>query len=330
MTETAVLIAPRFFGYEREITAGLARAGYGAIFIDERPSNRSVAKAIFRVQPKALEAFVSSYYRSVLSRLSRADIRFVLIIKGEIVPTWVISALRADHPRAKFVFYDFDSFRRNPRGLIIAEACDAAFSFDSQDVHEHSFLRYLPLFFSPQFFECRSSGSRSYDLAFVGTVHSGRYGLVQYVMQAGRNNFAYYYSPAQWHFAMEKLTTRDVRRIPWRSMSFEKLSLGQVADVFGQSRVVIDAQRTLQTGLTMRTFEALAAGARLITTNRAIESEPFFDPRWIFVLPDCLTDVDFDALRRFVAASDEPPAERVASYSIESWLGTLLAASNGR
>ncbi len=47
-------------------------------------------------------------------------------------------------------------------------------------------------------------------------------------------------------------------------------------DILSRTKIVIDLSHPLQTGLTMRTFEALASGCHLLTTNTNIRFEDFF------------------------------------------------------
>jgi hypothetical protein len=99
-----------------------------------------------------------------------------------------------------------------------------------------------------------------------------------------------------------------------------------VAEVFARSKCVIDIQRTGQSGLTMRTFEALASGAVLVTTNEAIRNEPFYDPVRVVILPEG-DPIKARALivRALHAYTDDPGwvSRSLAPYSLSTWVQTI-------
>ena len=65
-------------------------------------------------------------------------------------------------------------------------------------------------------------------------------------------------------------------------MHFRALSRREVIDYYRRAKVIIDLPHHLQAGLTMRVFEALGAGRKLITMNSHIAEEPFYDKRIMF------------------------------------------------
>ena len=81
---------------------------------------------------------------------------------------------------------------------------------------------------------------------------------------------------------------------------FEALSSNEVNDVFVKSKAVIDCPLPKQNGLTMRTFETLALGKKLVTTNKNIAFYDFYTPQNIFIvdgvnkLPEDFFSTDFD------------------------------------
>jgi hypothetical protein len=88
---------------------------------------------------------------------------------------------------------------------------------------------------------------------------------------------------------------------------------------------VLDIHHQCQSGLTMRTFEVLAMGKKLITTNALVQAEPFFDDRWVLVVDrgDPVIPKDF-------LITDPPPlwSGFVDRYSIKGWLRDVLSIPN--
>ncbi len=77
----------------------------------------------------------------------------------------------------------------------------------------------------------------------------------------------------------------------------------------------------------MRTFEVLASGAILVTTNSAITKEPFFDPDRIIVLPRA-DRVDTAALQEALDALPTPDCAPPCfeQYALASWVSRLVAS----
>ena len=67
----------------------------------------------------------------------------------------------------------------------------------------------------------------------------------------------------------------DPKMMKWRK---------QVTDYIGNSRVVLDLPHPMQTGLTMRTIEAIGSKKKLITTNVDIVNYDFYNPKNILLI----------------------------------------------
>lgn len=320
----ALIVTPRFFGYEEAIATEFEHQGYEARIIDERPSNNSVVKVIVRLWPALLTSLIRRHFARVERSLVGVPVDLVLFVKGEVVPLGFVERLRAANPRAVFAFYAYDAFQNSPRGRALLALMDQGYSFDPVDVERIPGLVYKPLFFTSQFHPLDAGEVKTFDLAFVGTVHSGRYRIATTLFAAGQHNFGFFFSPARWHHALERLLKSDVRSIPREDVSFSKLSHAEVADVFRRSRAVIDVQRDGQAGLTMRTFEVLGSGTKLITTNPFIEREPFYDPRWVYLLEDDVDSWDLGSLERFVHDETQVPPELMEPYTLRAWVSGLV------
>lgn len=292
MKEKSVLfISPAFFGYEVSICNAIEKNGYRVDFFDERTSNNSVLKAIFRVRKSLLNSAINKYYNKILNNIRQKQYSHFLLIKGEVVPIWFIKAFKELNPRAKLIYYTYDSFNNNNQNsLFILEHFDRCYSFDFEDVKLNPIFKLKHLFFTDEFLNRSTNPSKKYTISFVGTLHSARYQIVKSLFSKIDNTFVFFYSPAKWFFFLEKVFKKDHKNISTSEVSFKKISREAVADIFKSSKSVLDIQRTGQTGLTMRTFEVLASGAILITTNAYIKQAGFYDPSYIMVCDDLNQD----------------------------------------
>lgn len=265
-----LLISPRFFGYERDIASAFERKGLRVDFVDERPSNGAFIKAMFRVRPGLLRRSVDRYYRRTLERLAHDydyDYDLVLVVKGEVVPRWFLERVRELAPRAVFAFYTFDSLANSPHARSLKPVFEHRYSFQVE-AHDPD-LRLKHLFYGPEFRPVATADPRRYDVAFVGTLHSDRYRFVKRVLAGFHSPFVYFYSQARWFFVVKRLVDARLRGVDGADVHFDKLDRASVADVFRNALAVLDMQHDQQSGLTMRSFEVLASGAYLVTTNPA-------------------------------------------------------------
>ncbi len=324
----ALLISPSFFGYEKDIAAELEKQGFGVTFVDERPSNSAFVRAIIRVRKDRALHFVDSYFRKKQAELAGITFDVVVVIKAEAVPRWFLEHLRSGSPQARFVFYTYDAIGNASNCLKVLDLFDRRLSFDSADVARRHDFEYLPLFYSRHYAPLppdRASEPRRFSMAFVGTLHSERYPLVKRLFGGRDDTFGFFYVQAWWYFIVVKYLTREHARVPWRDVAFRPLSHAGIADILRNSRSVVDMQRPGQTGLTMRTFEALASGAILVTTNAAIKDEPFYDPTRIVVVSPGLEDGGAGTVADEVEALPLPIGmpEGFERYSLESWVRQL-------
>lgn len=315
----ALLVSPSFFGYEQEILDELAHQGLDAEFVDERPSNSSLLKAIYRVNVRAAANQVDRYYRRVARNISWQDLALVLVIRGEIVPPWFLTLVRSNAPDATIVFYTWDSVKNNSNFEKLLPYFDYLFSFEDDAQVLDDRFRIKHLFYSPSFYALGSDSPRRFEGSFVGTLHSGRYAFTQRILNSFESSYTYFFVQARWYFALRRIFDRRYRAVPRHDVSFSKLRRSQVAEVFRNSLAVLDMQHEDQAGLTMRTFEVLASGAYLITTNASIRNTPLMSTDRVIVVDEHVNPEQLVALLRGRPVPRDAP-DGFEVYSLSSWV----------
>lgn len=317
-----LLVSPSFFGYERSVAQAIRETGHEVDLFDERPSNRAWQRALVRVAPKLMQRQIDAHYRALAEAIDGTSYDALLVIKGEVVPRAFVEAFAAANPSAVRAYYTFDSLRNSPQGLRIVDLFDLRYTFDRRDARADPSFAYKPLFYAAEYRP--SARPRELDVSFIGTLHGDRWEFVQAVA-AGvpeRRRRLFFFIPAAWYYWVRRLTSNRVRGVPRHAVQTTPLSRADVVDLMQNSRVVIDMQRHGQHGLTMRTFEALATGAALITSNGEIVAEPFYDPSRILVVPREPSEIDADAVARFVRTQPDvgtaPPSFH--EYSLANWV----------
>jgi hypothetical protein len=320
-----LFICPAFFGYEVSITNAIIANGYEVDFFDERTSNNSIYKAVFRVKKDLLSSQIKKHYDNILNKIKTKKYSYFLLIKGEVVPEWFIIAFKQINPEAKLIYYTYDSFNNNnANSIYILKHFDKCYSFDFEDVISNPQLKLKHLFYTDEFkIEENDNHTKKHSISFVGTLHSARYTIVKNMFKSFNDVFTFFYMPAKWFFLFEKITKKDYRKISWNEVSFDKLSKKQVAQIFKESKSVLDIQRTGQAGLTMRTFEVLASGAILITTNTHIKQTDFYQEEKIVIVDDKPSDKDILNIKNKIeqpVSFNRDFANSLEKYSVTNWV----------
>jgi len=327
-----LVVTPAFFGYEKDIVAEFERQGFATTLLDERPSNSAFVRAIARARKSLIGPKIDAYYRDWASKLHDVRLDLVLVIKAEVVPRWFLEILRTTNPNARFVFYTFDAIANASNCMDVIDLFDRKVTFDRADAAEHPGFEYLPLFYPSEFRPLEgdeAERSRRYELTFVGTLHSDRYRFVTTLSAGVSRAKNFFYVQARWYFALVKYVTREHANVRWSDVSFTPMTRAETAEAFRNSVAVLDMQRNGQTGLSMRTFEVLASGAMLVTTNSAITHESFYDPARIIVVSSTPTSEDRRRVRRLIeSARPAGSLDGVEQHSIENWVSRLASAKD--
>lgn len=250
--------------------------------------------------------------------LGRDDYALIIVVQGEGVTGRTLTSLRAAFPRAKMVFYTWDSIENKPFSRRNLSHYDSCSTFDPVDAKTYG-MNFRPLFFSPGFDRALPT-SFSYDLSFIGTIHSDRYKIIQSLMQQMPLNskaFVYLYLQAPWVFDLRRIFTGTLPNARREEFSFEPLGKKHVQDIFFSSRTVLDIEHPLQRGATMRTMEALGSHRKMITTNTALRDYDFFNPSNIHIIDRKTPRLDQDFLRLPFVDVQESVRQK---YSLRQWV----------
>lgn len=281
----ALLVAPRFFGYEQEIRSQMLADGWDVDMLPDRPFDASALKAVARVSPALTMPAANAFYDRELQRLAVGRYDLILVIQGECIFEPTLRMLRAAYPAARLVFYTWDSLSNKPRSKKQLPLYDECLSFDQDDATRWN-MRFRPLFFTPGF-ERTAPLDPTWDISFVGTIHSDRYRIVRAIaaqLADPARACWYLYLQAPWMYTSRKVFTRTIDGSSRSDFRFAPLSRAQVQEIFLNSRALLDIEHPAQRGLTMRTVEALGSQTKLITTNATVGSYDFHDPDNIAII----------------------------------------------
>lgn len=317
-----LFFAVRDFGYAQEIMSELRRRGAEVDYLPDRPFDSPVMSAVTRYWRAVVMPFADAYYFRKLRQFGDKEYDQVFVTNGVTISERLLAALRARMPRARFLFYIWDSMRNRPSAPAILPYFDERVTFDPEAAQQYD-MRLLPLFFAPGF-EARTEAEPKYDLSFIGTAHADRYHIIS-ALDAGLapdvSRFWYLFLKARWVFHAEKRMNPAFRHARLEDFKYETLGFAKVQQVFQQSRAIVDIEHPHQMGLTMRTFEALGSRKKLVTTNAHVKDYPFYDPQNIHVIDRANPHLP----EAFLKTPYRPLSpELYYRYSLAGWVDALM------
>ncbi|MBZ6383761.1 CgeB family protein [Sphingomonas sanguinis] len=321
---SVLLISSNFFGYPQEIIRALEARGRKVVWFDDRPATDTLTKGLIRLSPKLIERRSAAYFDDVFRKAAAQGIRDVLVIKGEAMSIATIQRMRAMFPDARHTLYFWDSFRNMPAGSADKiDLFDRAFSFDVEDVKADPRLTYRPLFYIERYADVGGI-EQDIDVLFIGTAHSDRVAVLDRLkraMPAGYDFRRILYVRSALLHRIQQATSAAYRRIDPQDFIFSPIPKTEVQQLIGRARIVVDIERSIQTGYTMRTIEMLGSGRKLLTTNPSVRTADFYHPQNQHYVDREAPVIDPAFLRTPWHPQDPALLQR---YSLSGWLDTVL------
>lgn len=296
-----LFLSVSFFKYENAIAKRLTELGADVDFYDERPSNSNLSKGIIRIYKNLYHVKINNYYNRILDEIQGKKYDYFLLIKGEAMPAFFLEKIREDNPAMEMIYYNFDPLTEYPNLIYNLKYFDKKFTFEYNDSVKYN-LNFRPLFYVDEYKDLNQISQKAeYDIVFIGSAHTDRYIVGEKVRAVAnaqhlRSHF-YYYAMGKMAFRLKKIIDKNLKQFDITKVSFDKLNHLQIIDFYKKTKSVLDINKPFQNGLTIRTFEVLASGRKLITTNVDIKNYPFFNPENILVLDreNIVLDSDFFA-----------------------------------
>lgn len=321
-----LFISAQTFKFEVEIKNKLEDLGAVVTYFDERPANNNFIKGIIRLKRSLIQNRINAYYKRVLIDTARIQFDYLFVNRGEIIPTFFLEELKKTQPKCLFIFNTWDSISNQSHPLNILHYFDRKFTFDSDDALKYN-MNFRPLFFLEGYKNIKNLARLKfkYNLLFLGTAHSDRYKIsskiVNYCNQNGLSSFCYYYMQGRLVYLYKKIFDSSFKDFDYKKLSFKSLTTQQILELYKDSDVILDINHPGQKGLTMRTFESIGAGKKMITTNSEIKKYSFYNPNNIFVIDREKIQIP---LSFFKLDYEDISKEIYDRMSIEGWINCLF------
>ena len=312
-------LGPVYFYYDKYLIHKLKKLGAE---VDTFELNLNLDKWKYKLQnklnPESLQLFSENYYNSAFEK---NGYDYVLVRQGNQLPLSFFTKLKEINSKAIFINFHWDSIKPGYDYTHNIKIFDKVFSFDYKDCEENKELIYLPLFHIDEYSNFNSNKkNKEYDVLFIGSWRDEeRYNLITQTdllcKEVGLNFFYYLHLSYKEQYVLLK-KGKIAKKAKGKSLSYS-----QILKFFSLSNTIIDFPSSFQTGLTMRTFETLGAGKKLITSNANIIKEPFYDPDYIDIIDLNNFKINTDFIRH---KPKNCIKSRMKDYSIESYINKLF------
>ena len=280
-------ISIKTFNYELEIANKLRELGAKVDYFDERPSNSVLTKGILRLNRSVIQKKIDTYYKNILKKIKGEKYDFFFLVKGEAIPSFFLAKLKLLQKDCFFIYYTWDSFENNPNALSLLHFFDKKLTFDRIDAEKFK-LEFRPLFYIDKYKIMKNIKKPKYKMLFLGTAHSDRYRIsndvVNWCKKHRFSTFTYYYMQSKLVYFLKSKFDSSFKDFDYKKLNFKSLSIDEIIKYYENSSIILDINHPNQRGLTMRTFEALGAGKKIITTNKEIKKYSFYNSNNIFVI----------------------------------------------
>lgn len=302
-----LLLCENFYNYDLAIRDELYKLGAKNVFLKNAKfflSGWGNIKGVFNffIHPFEMRSWTRTFEKEVL------DMQFdiFLCIENACFEKRFIEFLRLKNPNIKTILFLWDTYKtqqedRKDYRLLF----DKVYTFDKDDAKTYG-MEYFPDFYLPQ----KKADKFEYDLSFVGTANGvatiHRFELMDFVykfcVQNNLKAFLYLksYKTFNYNSALKNLLKWLKIKIYGKSklqvlcdkykdenwLHFNALDLNECNRIQASARVLLDLNHKGRQGMTINCITALAHGQKLITTNKRIMDEPFYNPDMIYIMDE--------------------------------------------
>ena len=312
-----LFIAPNFYNYDTLIKSKLEEKGAEVDLYAERIDNLKF-KLINNLFNSYLKTHQLKYYNEILKKVRNNRYDYLFVIRGYMMPMTFVDQIKSLNPGIICIMYQWDSNFTNPF-FEISKEFDRVFSFDYKDSAEISYLNYLPLFYTDDVGnEQKKPILIKHDFFFMGSYMPFRYYALQSfrkcVSQTSLGIRSFLYIPRSTLF---KEFIKGIR-LDKSLYSTVCMQRDEYLKILASSRVIVDVSSPYQTGMAMRIIEALAMNKKVLTSNKNILNEPFYNPDFI-----CVFDPNNPAFRLDWVQS-EIRNINFPVRSLDNWLSVIF------
>ena len=200
-----------------------------------------------------------------------------------------LASVKFNHPNVKFALLMYDSIS-NPASNAVFDYLsifDRVFSFDSHDCEKMGWIHFYSTFSIPNNL---SFDQHYYSKAFFIGVGDSRLSLMTSTFDA--------IAPRVKDCDFRIVGVHRSKQVQSPNYSYSNsISYRQVLNYSFNTDCIIEIVKPGQTGITLRTCEAIAFNKKLLTNNQEIINMPFYNEQYMSVFSS-IDDIDYDFITR--------------------------------
>lgn len=311
-----LLLGLGFYDYEKAILDGLSKRFANAYYVSLKYQSL-VGRILAHISPSLLRQIESDFVTKQI-RKSPQNIDYVIIIKGEYLTEKHIVLLKQKYPSAKFLLYLWDSLANISNSSLLLEKFDNIYTFDRIDSIKYD-LRFRPLFYRKSYEH--EERLNKYDISFVGIMHSERYQILHRLKKEfDKHNIKYKFClyTGKYTYIIHRYIKKTIDKDDGDFFIFKKMTYAQYLDLSLSSKIILDLAHPLQSGLTMRTIEAIGMKKKILTDNKDIIHYAMWNDRNYQVFDAKRPVIDFSFF------SSEYVNDDLSYFSLDSFLDELI------
>jgi hypothetical protein len=244
----------------------------------------------------------------------------VFVKNPESVSKDIFIKLKEKYPNIPFINYNWNTINLLDYTAYIP-LFDKVYTFDAYDANKYN-LAYYPLFYLPAFEKIAINNlKKEYSVSFVGsTFTTGRPAFLsnfnRLIKEKNLSSFQHLHAFPKLYYTNKIFSRYNFNKL----LTKKYLSQQEFLEICKRSLAFIDHPSEDQKGHTIRTFETLAAGMMLVTTNKELLKEPFYDSSRIQIIKEDFSDLNLDTLLNFQPSFPQG----FEKYRVDNWLATIL------
>lgn len=247
------------------------------------------------------------------SKIKNIEYDYIFVLVGRELNIDAYKIFVHKQKKAIKILYLWDDIKRIKEFFYLKDEFDRIYTFDKNDSIKYN-LSFLPLFYNNAYIY--KNEKKIYDFSIIGFLHSDRENVLKKILTLNFKKDVIWYAllkTTRKHRIMDIINSKKYEKKFY--LNYKTLSMKETANIIKKSKITIDIPHPGQTGLSIRTFEALAAHTKIITTNENITEYDFFNMSNICVIDRNNPIIDENFLKQ-----DFIPIFNFDKYSIENWV----------
>ena len=311
-----LLTALHYHDYTSNIANELRSLGHQVKVYDIMPRTFFM-KSLRIVSPDRWQGALDRHHESIVDAETGNSYDLILFIQVHQISHANMVRFREAFPTSRFALYNWDSISHHDYRPYLSYFDDVS-TFDPEDAQTHR-LHYLPLFAGREFQGLKRREQARQAVYFVGNiVNPARYGAFDafraYCKREAIALQAFMVcTPPVW----VRLFRAGYK--PW-GLAARPIDKAHFVEMVETSVAVFDFSNHTQTGYTMRIFENLCSGKKIITNNGRILAESFYSPDRVHVFKE----TDYSGVKAFLELPLADEGETFPAYHIQSFVRHLV------